>query len=128
MTEAIGSWKAPESWTANAKAGKVEWSQEADMATAATNAALPSDAQVIGAVQRTLAAFLFGMAAIIYGLSRFAVEFVREPDVQLGTLSWGLTMGQTLTVPMLLAGVWLVATAKGRRKRIEPVAGLDSVA
>lgn len=54
LTEAIGSWKAPESWTANAKAGKVEWRQEADMATAATNAALPSDAQVIGAVQRTL--------------------------------------------------------------------------
>lgn len=72
--------------------------------------------------------FLFGMAAIIYGLSRFAVEFVREPDVQLGTLSWGLTMGQTLTVPMLLIGFWLVATAEGRRKRIEPVAGLDSVA
>lgn len=71
---------------------------------------------------------LFGMAAIIYGLSRFAVEFVREPDVQLGTLSWGLTMGQTLTVPMLLIGFWLVATAKARRKRIEPVAGLDSVA
>src|SRR3546814_16827368 len=42
--------------------------------------------------------FLFGLAAIIYGLSRFAVEFVREPDVQLGTLSWGLTMGQTLTI------------------------------
>ena len=72
--------------------------------------------------------FLFGLAAIIYGLSRFAVEFVREPDVQLGTLSWGLTMGQTLTIPMLLIGFWLVATAKGRRQRIEPVAGLDSVA
>lgn len=72
--------------------------------------------------------FLFGMAAIIYGLSRFAVEFVREPDVQLGTLSWGLTMGQTLTIPMLLIGFWLVATAKGRRQRIEPVAGPDSVA
>jgi phosphatidylglycerol:prolipoprotein diacylglycerol transferase len=72
--------------------------------------------------------FLFGMAAIIYGFSRFAVEFVREPDVQLGTLSWGLTMGQTLTVPMLLIGFWLVATAKGRRQRVEPVAGLDSVA
>ena len=72
--------------------------------------------------------FLFGMAAIIYGLSRFAVEFVREPDVQLGTLSWGLTMGQTLTIPMLLIGFWLVATAKGRRQRVEPVAGLDSVA
>lgn len=72
--------------------------------------------------------FLFGMAAIIYGLSRFAVEFVREPDVQLGTLSWGLTMGQTLTVPMLLAGVWLVVTAKGRRQRVEPIAGPDAIA
>ena len=72
--------------------------------------------------------FLFGMAAIIYGLSRFAVEFVREPDVQLGTLSWGLTMGQTLTIPMLLIGFWLVATAKGRRQRIEPIAGPDAVA
>jgi len=72
--------------------------------------------------------FLFGMAAIIYGLSRFSLEFVREPDVQLGTLSWGLTMGQTLTVPMLAAGVWLVLTAKGRRQRIEPIAGTDSIA
>lgn len=72
--------------------------------------------------------FLFGMAAIIYGLSRFAVEFVREPDVQLGTLPWGLTMGQTLTLPMLLAGVWLVATAKARRQRVEPIAGPDAVA
>jgi phosphatidylglycerol:prolipoprotein diacylglycerol transferase len=72
--------------------------------------------------------FLFGMAAIIYGLSRFAVEFVREPDIQLGTLPWGLTMGQTLTVPMLVAGVWLVATSKARRQRVEPIAGPDAIA
>jgi len=72
--------------------------------------------------------FLFGLAAILYGLSRFSLEFVREPDVQLGTLSWGLTMGQTLTVPMLIAGVWLVMTAKGRRQRVEPIVGPDSVA
>jgi len=72
--------------------------------------------------------FLFGMAAILYGLSRFALEFVREPDVQLGTLPWGLTMGQTLTVPMLIAGIWLVATAKRRRQRVEPIAGPDSIA
>ena len=72
--------------------------------------------------------FLFGVAAIDYGISRFLVEFVRQPDVQLGTLSWGLTMGQTLTLPMLIGGIWLVATAKRRRVRIEPVAGPDSVA
>ena len=53
--------------------------------------------------------FLFG-----YGLSRFIVEYFREPDLQLGTLSWGLTMGQTLTVPMLIGGVYLIVTAKRR--------------
>ena len=51
---AVGGWKAPESWTANASAGKADWRKEADNVTAPTNAALPSDAQVIGAVQRAL--------------------------------------------------------------------------
>ncbi len=54
LAQAIGSWKAPESWTAKAKAGKADWLKEAGKATAASNAALPSDAQVIGAVQRSL--------------------------------------------------------------------------
>lgn len=74
--------------------------------------------------------FLFGMSALIYGLSRFAIEFVREPDLQLVWLaqSTGLTMGQWLTVPMILIGLWAVATAKGRRERVEPVAGSSSVA
>jgi len=54
LAEAIGGWKAPESWTSNAKTGKADWQKEAGKATAASNAALPSDAQVIGAVQRTL--------------------------------------------------------------------------
>lgn len=48
----LGSYKADPSWTAKAKAGKAEWLTAADKATATTNAALPSDAQVIGAVQR----------------------------------------------------------------------------
>ena len=63
--------------------------------------------------------FLFGTAAIVYGTARFFVEFLREPDVQLGTLSWGLTMGQTLTVPMLLGGIWLVVTAKARQAKTD---------
>ncbi len=54
LADAIGSWKAPESWTNNARLGKADWLKEAGKATAASNAALPSDAQVIGAVQRTL--------------------------------------------------------------------------
>ena len=71
-----------------------------------------------------------GAASIIYGRSRFAVEFVSEPDTQrLGVVeSTGLSMGQWLTVPMILIGLWLVATAKRRRERIEPIAGHDAIA
>lgn len=49
-----------------------------------------------------------------YGLSRFAIEFFREPDAQLGVLSMGLTMGQLLSLPMIAGGLFLVATT-GRR-------------
>src|SRR3546814_2237895 len=45
---------------------------------------------------------LVGTFLLGYGLSRFIIEFFREPDVQLGTLSWGLTMGQTLCLPMIM--------------------------
>jgi phosphatidylglycerol:prolipoprotein diacylglycerol transferase len=71
---------------------------------------------------------LVGAFLLVYGLSRFSVELVRQPDQGLEHLSWGLTMGQTLTVPMILGGAWLIATAKGRRQRVEPVAGTESVA
>ena len=49
-----------------------------------------------------------GLFLIGYGVFRFAVEFVREPDAHLGFvwLDW-VTMGQLLTVPMMLIGLWL---------------------
>ena len=62
-----------------------------------------------------------------YGISRFFVEYFRQPDQGLENLSWGLTMGQTLTLPMILVGLWFIATAKGRRERVEPFAGTESV-
>jgi phosphatidylglycerol:prolipoprotein diacylglycerol transferase len=71
---------------------------------------------------------LVGVFLVGYGLARFTLEFFRQPDIQLGTMPWGLTMGQTLTVPMLLGGAWLIATAKRRRIRVEPTAGSESVA
>ncbi len=49
---------------------------------------------------------------ILYGLCRFAVEFVREPDAQLGYLWQGwLTMGQVLSTPMVLAGLAILLFA-----------------
>lgn len=52
--------------------------------------------------------FLSGMFLILYGLFRSFCEFFREPDVQLGFLAGGTTMGQLLCIPMIAFGVWLV--------------------
>jgi phosphatidylglycerol:prolipoprotein diacylglycerol transferase len=71
---------------------------------------------------------LVGTFILVYGVSRFLVEMVRQPDLGLENLSWGLTMGQTLTLPMIIGGIYLIATSKGRRQRVEPVAGSESVA
>ena len=71
---------------------------------------------------------LVGIFILGYGIARFLVELVRQPDVGLESLPWGLTMGQTLTVPMILGGLYLIATAKSRRQRVESIAGHESVA
>ncbi len=47
-----------------------------------------------------------------YGLARIVVEFFREPDAQLGFLAFGTTMGQWLSLPLVAAGLWLVARAR----------------
>ena len=46
-----------------------------------------------------------GMFLIGYGVMRFVVEFFREPDSFLGLLTFNMSMGQWLCVPMVLAGV-----------------------
>jgi phosphatidylglycerol:prolipoprotein diacylglycerol transferase len=60
------------------------------------------------------AAFLIG-----YGLLRFGVEYTREPDRFLGLLSLGFSMGQWLSLPMVLAGaamlVWAYRTRSVNR-------------
>ncbi len=49
-----------------------------------------------------------GIFALGYGAARFIVEYAREPDGHLGTLSFGLTMGQSLSVPLILIGIFLI--------------------
>lgn len=64
--------------------------------------------------------FVTGVFAIGYALSRSFCEFYREPDAQLGflfgksvsALEGGITMGMLLSLPLLLIGVWLIATAR----------------
>lgn len=60
-----------------------------------------------------------------YGIARFCIEFVRQPDAQfvgpenplgwaLDFGEWGLTMGQILSTPMILAGIAVIAVARRR--------------
>jgi len=53
--------------------------------------------------------------AIVYGVLRIFCEFFREPDVQLGFLWGGLTMGMLLSIPLIVAGVIGLIFALGRR-------------
>jgi phosphatidylglycerol:prolipoprotein diacylglycerol transferase len=50
-----------------------------------------------------------GVFLIGYGVLRFVAEFFREPDDFLGFLALGLTMGQWLSAPMIVIGVFLLA-------------------
>ncbi len=53
-----------------------------------------------------------GLFLLIYGVSRFVVEFVRVPDEHIGYLAGGwLTMGQVLSLPMIIAGAVLLSYA-----------------
>ncbi len=54
LDAALGDWTAPASWSERAADEKARWSEVAARYTGATNAELPSDAQVIGAVQRSV--------------------------------------------------------------------------
>jgi phosphatidylglycerol:prolipoprotein diacylglycerol transferase len=58
------------------------------------------------------AAAVSGLFLAAYGVFRFMAEFFREPDAHIGYLVGGwLTMGMVLTVPMILAGVVMMAAA-----------------
>lgn len=59
-----------------------------------------------------------GMFLIGYGGFRFLAEFAREPDQFLGVLSLGLSMGQWLSIPMILLGLVIIRIAH-RRVRVD---------
>jgi phosphatidylglycerol:prolipoprotein diacylglycerol transferase len=56
-----------------------------------------------------------GIFLLGYGLFRFAVEFVREPDAHMPEALRGyITMGMILCLPMILGGLWLIQRARHR--------------
>ena len=65
----------------------------------------------LAATGRLTGLFLFG-----YGLARFLVELVRQPDAHIGLLAGGLSMGQILSLPMMLLGLYLLRQALRPRR------------
>lgn len=55
--------------------------------------------------------FVSGVFLIGYGSFRFIVEFFREPDAHLGFIFAFISMGQLLSLPMIVIGVWLIFRA-----------------
>jgi phosphatidylglycerol:prolipoprotein diacylglycerol transferase len=66
---------------------------------------------------------ILGAFILIYGVARIIGEHFREPDVQLGYLWGGLTMGMLLSIPMLIVGSILIVLAvrRGAPKPAEAV-------
>jgi phosphatidylglycerol:prolipoprotein diacylglycerol transferase len=62
-----------------------------------------------GALKRP--GMILGAFSLGYGVARVICEFFREPDAQLGFLWGGLTMGMLLSLPLIVAGVWLIVAA-----------------
>jgi phosphatidylglycerol:prolipoprotein diacylglycerol transferase len=61
---------------------------------------------------RARSGLLCGVFLAGYGVARIASEYFREPDAFLGFLWGGATMGQLLSIPMVLAGAWLMLRAR----------------
>lgn len=58
--------------------------------------------------------FTCGLFFILYSFFRFGVEFFRQPDAHLGFLTFHLTMGQILCIPMFVFGAWLIYQSSPR--------------
>ncbi|GAB4576653.1 MAG: prolipoprotein diacylglyceryl transferase [Rhodothalassiaceae bacterium] len=61
--------------------------------------------------------FIVGCFFLGYGLARFIVEYAREPDAHLGLLAGLISMGQILSLPMILFGLWLVHHSRRTAER-----------
>lgn len=60
-----------------------------------------------------------GLFAVLYGVFRFLIEFVRQPDEQLGFIAFHwLTMGQLLSLPLIAVGLFLLWWSTRQPQRV----------
>lgn len=59
--------------------------------------------------------YISSLFLIFYGVFRFAIEFSREPDIQIGLLYKFLTMGMLLSIPMFLIGIFIFLITQSKK-------------
>ncbi len=57
---------------------------------------------------RNTSGVVSALFVVLYGFFRIVVEYFREPDAQLGFFFGSITMGQMLSVPLVIAGLWVL--------------------
>jgi len=67
---------------------------------------------------------LSGLFLLLYALARITVEFFRQPDAQLGTVLGPFSMGQLLSVVMLVAGGYMMMRGQSNERSKVSAAGL----
>ncbi|MDP2193321.1 MAG: prolipoprotein diacylglyceryl transferase [Alphaproteobacteria bacterium] len=69
-------------------------------------------------IKRGLRGFIFGLFLLGYGCARFITEYMREPtDGEFYILGILLSYGQVLTLPMILVGLWFMASSYLKTKK-----------
>jgi phosphatidylglycerol:prolipoprotein diacylglycerol transferase len=81
----------------------------------------------IMARKRRLEGVLLGTFLTLYGLFRCFVELFREPDPQLGLIGGVISMGQILSIPMILLGIAVIAWALRRHRSTAETSPMPSI-
>jgi len=71
--------------------------------------------------------FTAGLFFCLYGLGRFFLEMLREPDAHLGFFAEYFTMGQLLCLPMILLGIWLIHRSSPKVQLKKMVRGKNDI-
>lgn len=67
---------------------------------------------------RTHTGFVSGVFALFYGICRISMEQFREPDAHMGFFFEYFTMGQLLSIPFIVIGIWAMFYAWRKKQTV----------
>ena len=64
--------------------------------------------QIVGSSLKNLQGAVTGLFLLFYGFFRFFIEYFREPDGHIGLIYFNFSMGQILSFPMIISGLYFM--------------------